>query len=181
VGLRTGDRLGAHHMTIERHVASAFHLDENVWGRHTNPWSVWTRNSVLPLLALAIWSRAWIGWWAVLPSALCILWGWVNPRIFSKPRSTKKWASKIVLGERIWLNRDAVPVPKHHRLAPKILTGLSLAGLPFFAWGIIALDVWPTVFGLTVVSIGKFWFMDRMVWIYEEMKDADPVYRSWLY
>lgn len=168
-------------MTIERKLATAFHLDEKGWSHHANPWSVWTRNSVLPLLALAVWSRAWIGWWAVLLCALGVVWGWVNPHIFPKPRSTKNWASKAVLGERLWLNRDVVPVPEHHRLAPRILMVLSFSGIPFFVWGTIALDIWPTVFGLTLVSLGKLWFIDRMVWLYEEMKDTDPVYRSWLY
>jgi hypothetical protein len=30
------------------------------WLRHANPISVWTRFAVLPLLALSIWSRAWV-------------------------------------------------------------------------------------------------------------------------
>jgi hypothetical protein len=41
-------------------------MDDRVWRRHANPWSGWTRVTALPLLVLAIWSRVWIGWWAVL-------------------------------------------------------------------------------------------------------------------
>src|SRR4029453_10046537 len=48
--------------TSERRVASLFGLKGDSWMRHANPWSVWTRFAVLPLLILAIWSRDWIGW-----------------------------------------------------------------------------------------------------------------------
>ncbi|WP_377193710.1 DUF6653 family protein [Ruegeria meonggei] len=38
-------------------------MKDEVWLRHANPWSVWARVlTPLPLLALAIWSRAWIGY-----------------------------------------------------------------------------------------------------------------------
>jgi hypothetical protein len=34
---------------------------------------------------------------------------------------------------------------------------------------------------MAVIMLGKLWFVDRMVWLYEDMKDATPEYRSWLY
>ena len=34
-------------MTLERKIASAFRMDDETWKRHANPWSVWTRNTVL--------------------------------------------------------------------------------------------------------------------------------------
>jgi hypothetical protein len=43
--------------TSERRVASLFGLKGDSWMRHANPWSVWTRFAVLPLLILAVWSR----------------------------------------------------------------------------------------------------------------------------
>lgn len=61
-------------MTLERRIASVFHMDEETWMRHANPWSVWTRTTALPLLILAVWSRVWIGWWALLPIAAAVLW-----------------------------------------------------------------------------------------------------------
>ena len=42
-------------------------------------------------------------------------------------------------------------------------------------------SVWETIFGMVIVILGKSWFLDRMVWLYDEMKDANPDYRSWLY
>ena len=37
-------------MTLERKIAAAFNINEITWMRHANPWSVWTRNTALPLL-----------------------------------------------------------------------------------------------------------------------------------
>ena len=168
-------------LTLERKIAHYFRMTEEAWARHANPWSVWTRNTVLPLLIIAIWSRAWLGWWALVSVALAVLWTWLNPRIFSKPRSTNNWASKAVLGERVWLNRDEVPVPEHHRTVPLVLNVVSAIGMVFLIWGLIALDIWPTLLGTAIAYLGKLWFVDRMVWLYEDMKDAMPEYKSWLY
>nr|WP_218133241.1 DUF6653 family protein [Methanofollis tationis] len=156
-------------------------MDEETWARHANPWSVWTRNTVLPLLILAFWSRVWLGLWSLLPIAVAGIWTWINPRLFVRPESTENWASKAVLGERVWLNRKAVPVPGRHRRAPKILSACSGIGMLSVIWGVYALEVWPPLFGAAVVYLSKLWFLDRMVWLYEDMKDMAPEYRSWLY
>ena len=156
-------------------------MDPETWSRHANPWSVWTRNTVLPLLILAFWSRIWLGLWSLPIIAGVLFWMWVNPRLFKKPESTDNWASKAVLGERVWLNRKAVPVPEYHRLAPGILSAISGIGFLFVIWGMFALEIWPTVFGAAIIYLSKLWFLDRMVWLYEDMKDATPEYRSFLY
>jgi len=158
-------------VTIEQTIASAFQMDEETWARHANPWSVWTRNTVLPILILAFWSRAWLGLWSLVLIAVAVLWTWINPRFFPRPESTENWASKAVLGERFWLNRKAVPVPERHRRAPKILSACSGAGMLCVIWGVYALEVWPTLFGAAVVYLSKLWFLDRMVWLYEDMND----------
>ena len=36
----------------------------------------------------------------------------------------------------------------------------------------VTLDVWPTLLGCALVYLAKLWFLDRMVWLYEEMKTA---------
>ena len=58
---------------------------------------------------------------------------------------------------------------------------VSGVGGAFVVWGVAALRVWPTLFGSALVFLGKLWFIDRMVWLYEEMKEATPEYKSWLY
>jgi hypothetical protein len=168
-------------MTFERSIANSFQMDELTWLRHANPWSVWTRFTVLPLLILAIWSRVWFGWLSLLPIAIVLLWMWFNPRIFPQPQTTNNWASKGVLGERVWLNRDRIPVPQHHQIVPSILNLVSFLGLPFLILGLVNLELYPTLIGVILIDLGKLWFIDRMVWLYQDMKDDNPLYRSWLY
>ncbi|OIP75516.1 MAG: hypothetical protein AUK06_01615 [Parcubacteria group bacterium CG2_30_36_18] len=168
-------------MTLEQKIASLFKMDEKARRRHSNPWSVYSRFSMIPLLGLAFWSRAWLNWWALAPIMFVLLWVWLNPRIFSEPKSTKNWASKIVLGEWVWMNRKNVPVPVHHRYAPNILSAVGAIGTIPFIWGVFMLEIWPALLGGIVIVISKLWFADRMVWLYEDMKDVTPEYKSWLY
>ncbi|MEK7991894.1 MAG: DUF6653 family protein [Thiotrichaceae bacterium] len=154
-------------MTIEQKAAKWFRMSNEVWERHTNPWSVWTRYSGLPLFILAVWSRVWIGWWSLLAIALIILWIWINPRIFNKPKSINNWASKAVLGERILLEQPEIP--SHHLNTIKVLKLIMTIGTLLTIYGLIMLHVWLTVLGTVIVILGKSWFLDRMVWLYQDL------------
>jgi hypothetical protein len=161
-------------VTVEGRIAAAFRLDAEGWARHANPWSGWTRFATLPLLALAAWSRVWIGWWAVLPLALLLAWLWLNPRAFPPPGRWDAWMTRGVLGEQLWVARDAVKLPPHHRRMPHLLAAFGGLGLAFLLWGIIMLEFWPTLLGLTVVILAKLWFIDRMVWLHHDMGGETP-------
>jgi hypothetical protein len=166
-------------VTVERRIAALFRLDDEAWRRHANPWSVVLRNTALPPLILAFWSRLWLGWWAAVPVAAALLWTWLNPRIFRPPRSFDHWTSKSVLGERVWLDRDAVPVPAHHRTVPNVLSAVGGIGVLFVAWGVLMFEAWPTLFGAALVYMGKLWFLDRMVWLWHDTRDRTEEYRMW--
>lgn len=167
-------------MTLERKIAKVFNLTDENWMKHANPWSVWTRYSVLPIIVLAFWSRVWIGWWYLIPVIISLGWMFFNPIFFKKPKSTNNWASKSVLGERVFLNRDKVIIPKHHEHIAKILNSISTIGMLFAIYGIIKLALWPAIFGIALAYLGKSWYLDRMVWLYEDMKDL-PEYKKWLF
>lgn len=167
--------------TLESGIARFFGMSEATWERHANPWSVWTRYTVFPFLIISIWSRTWFGFWSIPLIVAAVVWTWINPRVFAKPGSTDNWASRSVLGERVWLNRRNIPIPKHHRTLPIVLGCLSGLGLPFVVWGLWQLVVWPTLVGCIFVYTGKLWFLDRMVWLYQDMKDAEPKYAARLY
>jgi len=168
-------------MTVERTVSALFRLDDETWLRHANPWSGWTRvTTVLPFLILACWSRVWLGWWSLVPILLSLFWTYLNPRVFPRPHSTQNWMSKGTLGERVWLNRDNIPVPEHHRLPPNVLSIVAGAGGVLVVWGVILLEPGTVVFGFSIVLLGKLWFIDRMVWLYEDMRHV-PEYGAWLY
>ncbi len=167
--------------TLEGVIAKVFSMSDEVWERHANPLSVWTRYSVIPVLVGAFWSRVWLGWWSVFCVGAAFFWVWFNPRMFCKPKSTKNWASKAVLGERVWLNRKEVEVPEHHKKLPNILSIVASIGMALCIYGVVRLDLWPTIFGIALAYMGKSWFLDRMVWLYEDMKETHPEYRKWLY
>lgn len=168
-------------MSFEEKVSGFFQLDDETWMQHSNPWSVWTRFIILPLLAIAIWSRVWLDWYSLIPIGIVLLWTWLNPRAFKKPKSTKHWSSKAVFGERVWIKRKELPIPRHHLSAIVILNSITVSGLPFFIWGLYELQIWPTLLGVVLVYTGKMWFLDRMVWIYEDMKKKSEEYASWEY
>ena len=39
----------------------------------------------------------------------------------------------------------------------------------------------PPILAMLLVIAAKTWFVDRMVWLFDDMKDTRPEYRSWLY
>jgi len=166
-------------MTLERAIAQLFRMDDVTWLRHANPRSGILRLTALPAFIIAFWSRLWLGWWAVIPVAIVFLWTWYNPRIFAAPHSLDHWMSKGVMGERVWLNRDAVPVPVHHQKVPNVLSVVAAIGLLFIIWGVLVFDLWPTLFGTLMAYMGKLWFADRMVWLWQDMQEASPEYRAW--
>lgn len=161
-------------MAWDRGIARAFRLDEAGWARHANPWSGWTRMACLALLALAGWSRAWIGWWALLPFGLLLGFVWLNPRLFPPPPSNDAWISRSVLGERLWVDRDRLPLPERHRRLPRWLAALSVFGGLVLVYGVALLEPWPTILGLVLAYVGKLWFLDRMVWLHQDMGEGTP-------
>ena len=167
--------------TTERRLARLFGLEGDAWMRHANPWSVWTRFSVVSLLALAIWSREWIGWSCLIAVAARSIWMMVNPLLFRPPRSTRNWASKGVFGERIWADRDTVGSAQFTSTVPIVANALSTVGLGLLAYGLVELSLLPVLTGILIVHRGKLWFLDRMVLLFEDMKGRDAEYARWEY
>lgn len=168
-------------MNIEKAAAHYFQMSDDVWAKHSNPWSVWTRYPCLPLLSLAVWSRVWIGWMSAVAVLLVVVWIWLNPRFFGKPKTTKHWASKAVLGERAYIKHSKCDVPEHHIRAIRNLNIITFAGFFAVLYGLITLDAVFTTVGVLVTILGKTWFLDRMVWLYQDLSVANEEYRQWLY
>lgn len=152
--------------TIER----MFAMSERTWARHANPWSFHTRLPILPLAALAIYLRPLLGWWCLVPLAALAAWMFINPRAFPPPARLDAYPSRAVLGERIFLARRTRPIPAHQARAATVLSLVSLCGLPFLVYGLVVLDPFATLLGLAVTMGGKLWFLDRMVWLHDEMQ-----------
>lgn len=166
---------------FEQKFADAFGMTDDVWMRHANPWSPWTRLSAMPLLFLSIWSRKWIRWWATVPILLTIFWIWVNPRIFPKPKSTDNWMSKAMFGERVMLNKRNIPIPERFESRLRINQAISVGGLLVAVWGLVKDSPRLIVLGNIVFLAIKPYGLDVSSKLYDEMKDASPEYQSWLY
>ncbi|MDC6367690.1 MULTISPECIES: DUF6653 family protein [Flavobacteriaceae] len=158
-------------MSLEKQIAQVFNLKGDSWLKHANPWSIWTRFATLPFIVLAIWSRVWLGWYCLIPISILVIWLIINPTLFSKPKSLESWGSKSVLGEKYWSERKENPVPKHHNTPVLILTVLQTIGGVILIIGLWKLEINWTIIGTITVYLTKMWFLDRMVWIFEDMKN----------
>ncbi|GGP73984.1 DUF6653 family protein [Saccharothrix coeruleofusca] len=156
-------------MDVTDRIAKTFHMDDEAWRRHANPWSVWTRFAAVPALLVAIWSRTWIGWWSLLPIGVVVAWLFVNPRAFPPVEHPESWASRGIYGERVWL-RDRDRVPPDHRAVLRLLVLLGLVAFGLIVWGLVALRVWPTVFGATVLILAQLWRIDRFTRLWENAR-----------
>jgi hypothetical protein len=150
-------------------------MDDATWARHSNPLSGWSRVSILPLFALAIWSRVWLGWHAFWIVLLIVLWTWVNPRVFGPPKSDDAWMTQGVLGERIWLGRSSRPIPRHHVRMTRLLNIAAGLAVLILAIGLWRLDLGLTLAGLFTAMGAKLWFLDRMVWLKTDTAAAEAV------
>jgi hypothetical protein len=149
--------------------ASAIHMSDESWRRHANPWSVWTRFAAIPLMLAAIWSRVWLGWWSLLPVAAVVAWLWLNVHVFRPIDAPTAWSSKGIYGESLWF-KDRFPLPADHRRVQRLLMVVGgVAAFPLIAYGLIALEIWPTVFGATLMILGQLWRIDRFAQLYERV------------
>ena len=156
-------------VTTDTKLARLFGLKGETWMRHANP--------------ISVWSREWIGWWSLVPIALSLVFMMVNPLLFPPPRSTRNWASKGVFGERIWTDRDRVPIPDRFAASkvPSVTYGVQVVGVALLTWGLVDLDVLTTIAGLLIVQTSKAWFIDRMVLLYEDAAERDTTYAAWTF
>jgi hypothetical protein len=146
-------------------------MSDETWRRHANPWSVWTRFAAIPALILAVWSRVWFGWWALVPVLAVIVWLWLNPRVFAPVAVPRSWAAKGIYGERLWLRHPSL-VPPSFRTVLRGLMVPGLAGAVLLFWGLVQLEVWPTLFGASLVVLAQLWRIDRLGLLYEHLKSS---------
>jgi len=145
-------------------------LTNIIWHKYTNPWSIWVRFFILPMLIISMWSRVWIGQWSLILVLITLAWIWFNPRLSPSKKTKNLWAIQAILGERLWLNRHKNYIPQHHFF---VITALQIIVIVSFVTclaGIIILSPWITFFGLSMTYVGMCWFLDRMVWLYNDDK-----------
>ena len=123
---------------------------------------------------------SWIGWLSVVAVAAAVVWMVVNPLLFGVPSSTRNWASKGVFGERIWADRRQVEIPEQFRSrVPNLANLYSAHRTGDRRLRTDRARVWPVVAGILITHGAKLWYIDRMVLLFEDMKQREPTYASW--
>lgn len=104
----------------------------------------------------------------------------VNPLLFKAPTSTRNWASRTVLGERIWVDRDKVDLPEQFRsrAASLVANAYSAVGMGILVFGLADLSVVATA-GVLITHGGKAWYLDRVSLLFAEMKGRRAEYAAW--
>lgn len=159
-------------MNVLQRYARVAGMSDEAWKRHANPWSVWTRFAAVPMMLLAIWSRTWIGWWSLLAIAAVILWLWWNPQAFAPVDKPTAWSSKGIYGERLWLQSSSQQ-PAGFAVVQRIWAAGALSGAALLIWGLVVLEVWPTVFGAVLITYGQLWRIDRLGVFYDQVTQPD--------
>lgn len=168
-------------MDILKAAEKLMSMDEKAWQRHSSPLSVYSRFSILPLFTVVLAFRDELGWWTLAALLLVSVWTWLNPRVFSAPKKTNNWASMGTFGERIYLNRHKEEViPLHHLNMCRIIIALQVIGVPFWCFAIYTMSYDLMALSTLWLMFTKTWFVDRMVWVYQDVKALNPVYQSWL-
>jgi Family of unknown function (DUF6653) len=131
---------------------------KKIWKRHSNPLSVWTRILSYPLVYVPFWDRSW------KQGAAVAAWFAVNPMLFPEPESDESWATRVVLGEELWM-------AKRLRDLSTALTGASAAFFAGGLWSSYKRRFWPTMFFGGTAFLLKLWYIDRMTFYYERHRD----------
>ena len=72
-------------------------------------------------------------------------------------------------------------IPSHHKRAIRIINLATFAGFAYAVYGLIELDAYAVVFGTLITILGKSWFLDRMVWLFQDLSAENSEYSGWLY
>ncbi|MCW5212253.1 hypothetical protein VU04_05025 [Desulfobulbus sp. TB] len=72
-------------------------------------------------------------------------------------------------------------IPSHHQTAIGILKIVIFIGFLSAVYGLLILHSWLAILGTIITILGKTWFLDRMVWLYQDLSTENSEYQSWLY
>jgi hypothetical protein len=58
-------------------------------------------------------------------------------------------------------------VPPDQLRVLRLLVPIGAAGFVLLVFGVVTLEVWPTVFGASLIVLAQLWRIDRLVVFYE--------------
>lgn len=145
--------------------ANTFGLTDENWRKHANPWSVWSRMGAFAIMIAAVYLREVLSWWTLAVVLAGIAFMFVNTRIFRPIDVPRRWDEKGIYGERLWTEK--APAAEPHRRAISAIIAIAAVGFPMIVWGLVTIQIWPTVFGWTLMLLSQLWQIDRFVAIYD--------------
>jgi hypothetical protein len=137
-------------------------IDEVFWTPHASPGSVWGLVATYPLLILAVYRRSG----PLLATVVCSV--VLNLRIASPPDDDAAWATRVVFGERRWLDRGLSSQPDALGLV-----GVGAAVQLYTLRAAATRRPGRTVAGTAVSMLLMLAFFDRMARLYDDHGTAD--------
>ncbi|KZL16703.1 hypothetical protein PsAD2_03319 [Pseudovibrio axinellae] len=148
--------------------------------RLNKPKNLIVRALALPALLTPLWFQPQLGWfWAAALSLAAVAWVWLIPPFTKKSTGAQTWLQKAILGERMWLNRIFVPIPTPYHQKALALLVIGLLAVAAAIWAASTNNLPVMLTGALLAYLAKFASLFVMVKIFEHMKNAHPLYKSW--
>lgn len=156
------------------------HLKTGTSGRPVSAFAVLCKLLAPAVLTASLWSKLWLG--GVAAALLC-LFALVllvfGPRLLEGAGNRFNWARHVGFGEKIWLNRLFVPVPKDLNYRLTVLYIVFWTGVLVALWGGVATLPVLSISGLVVAYTAQAVCFRKLIHLYRLMKDKHPLYRFW--
>lgn len=134
--------------------------NESLWQRHESPVSVWWLVLMYPVFVLAIYRRS-----RALGGVLLLSLA-TNLFVVSPPDTDDAWATRVVRGERVWLDRGLLSSEREL----SVTTVGALVNLYTLRAALHRRPV-ETMVGTVASMVLMFLFFDRMAELYESTMD----------
>jgi hypothetical protein len=82
-------------------------------------------------------------------------------------------AAQGIYGEKLWLH-DRTLMPPAHRSLLRLLSAVGAVTLALLTFGLIRLQVWPTIFGATVLVLAQLWRIDKLGQLHHDRGRSQP-------
>lgn len=139
-------------------------LPEIDWDRRAHPAAALYRIVLAqPLIVLALWSRAWVGWSSLILIALAIAAWRLAPRLASPAGAgADSWATLATRGERL-RREGAFPAEARTLGRAELLAGAAFGTAVI---GALVLHRPLAALGTTVCLLANLWLADRLAQLY---------------
>ena len=150
-------------------------------GKPASPLSVFSKILAPGLLTMGLWTHVWFGWpiaAAVFAIGLVTIAG-LTQLSAARPGNSS-WPSRVCYGERVWLNRLAVPVPHglNYRITTLFLVYWTACLMAMLGAAMGSLV--PALTGLLVAYCCQFVYFRKLLDLFDLMQHKHPLYRFWV-